>query len=83
MAASFRFQRYHNHTREWQGMSISVINVTLDDALTATDIGRLTRVKGVLEEGLQVLILSCHPERYRGLVGANFVDLEGIVRSAS
>jgi hypothetical protein len=25
-------------------------------------------------------ILTCHPERYRGLAGANFVDLEAIVR---
>jgi hypothetical protein len=29
-----------------------------------------------------MLILTCHPERYRGLVGANFVDLEAIVRGA-
>lgn len=57
--------------------------VVLDDVLTATDTGRLARVMGILEEAaqhLQVLILTCHPERYRGLAGANFVDLESIVR---
>jgi DNA repair exonuclease SbcCD ATPase subunit len=57
--------------------------VVLDDVLTATDTGRLARVMGVLEEAaqrLQVLILTCHPERYRGLAGANFVDLEAIIR---
>ena len=39
---------------------------------------------GVLDEAaqrLQVLVLTCHPERYRGLAGANFVDLEAIIRS--
>lgn len=59
--------------------------VVLDDVLTATDTGRLARVMGVLEvaaQRLQVLILTCHPERYRGLAGANFVDLEDIVRGA-
>ena len=59
--------------------------VVLDDVLTATDTGRLARVMGILEEAaqrLQVLILTCHPERYRGLAGANFVDLEAVVRGA-
>ena len=57
--------------------------VVLDDVLTATDAGRLARVMGILEEAaqrLQVLVLTCHPERYRGLAGANFVDLEAIVQ---
>ena len=60
--------------------------VVLDDVLTATDAGRLARVMAVLEEAaqrLQVLVLTCHPERYRGLAGANFIDLEAIVRGAS
>jgi len=59
--------------------------VVLDDVLTATDAGRLARVMGILEEAaqrLQVLVLTCHPERYRGLEGANFIDLEGILRTA-
>ncbi|HSB77268.1 MAG TPA: hypothetical protein VLM91_00670, partial [Candidatus Methylomirabilis sp.] len=57
--------------------------VVPDDVLTATDTGRLARVMGILEEAaqrLQVLFLTCHPERYRGLAGANFVDLEAILR---
>jgi hypothetical protein len=40
---------------------------------------------GVLEEAAQrlhVLILTCHPERYRGLAGASLVDLEAIVRES-
>ncbi len=57
--------------------------VILDDVLTSTDAGRLARVMTILEEGaqrLQILILTCHPERYRGLERANFIDLEAIVR---
>ena len=57
--------------------------VVLDDVLAATDAGRLARVMTVLEETaqrLQILILTCHPERYRGLERANFIDLEEIVR---
>jgi uncharacterized protein YhaN len=53
--------------------------VMLDDVLTATDTGRLARILTVLEEyaqRLQLLILTCHPERYRGLDGACFFDLE-------
>jgi DNA repair exonuclease SbcCD ATPase subunit len=59
--------------------------VVLDDVLTATDAGRLTRVLGVLEESarrLQILILTCHPERYRGLGDTHFIDLEAIARAA-
>jgi len=55
--------------------------VVLDDVLTATDTGRLARVMTILEEAaprLQVLVLTCHPERYRGLERANFINLEGI-----
>jgi len=57
--------------------------VVLDDVLAATDAGRLARVMTVLEEAaqrLQILILTCHPERYRGLVGAQFIDLEAIIK---
>ncbi len=56
--------------------------VVLDDVLTATDAGRLARVVNVLEDAaqhLQVLILTCHPERYRGLRQAVFFDLEAQV----
>lgn len=57
--------------------------VVLDDVLLATDAGRLARVMTILEESaqrLQIFILTCHPERYRGLEGANFMDLEAITR---
>ena len=56
--------------------------VVLDDVLVATDAGRLARVIRILEEAgqrLQVLILTCHPERYLGLDGAHFLDLDGIL----
>lgn len=59
--------------------------VVLDDVLTATDAGRLARVMTILEEAaqrLQILILTCHPERYRGLEEAQFLDLEAILRSS-
>ena len=32
---------------------------------------------------LQVLVLTCHPERYRGLEAASFLDLEAIVRQSA
>lgn len=56
--------------------------LVLDDVLAFTDAGRLARVMTVLEEAaqrLQVLILTCHPERYRGLEEGNFVDLEALL----
>ena len=56
--------------------------VVLDDVLTATDTGRLARVMNVLEEAaqpLQILIMTCHPERYRGLKHATFFDLETLI----
>jgi uncharacterized protein YhaN len=58
--------------------------VVLDDVLTATDTGRLARVMNVIEEAaqrLQILILTCHPERYRGLRNSVFFDLEDIVKT--
>lgn len=52
--------------------------LVLDDVLTATDTARLARVHRILEEAAeshQVLILTCHPERYRSLHSAEFIDL--------
>lgn len=60
--------------------------VVLDDAMTCTDARRMARVMAILEEEagrLQIIILTCHPERYRGLEGAGFLDLEALVREAS
>ncbi|MBN1909968.1 MAG: hypothetical protein JW818_09530, partial [Pirellulales bacterium] len=54
----------------------------LDDILTATDNARLVRTLNLLDEAadrFQILILTCHPERYRGLDRTKFVDLERIV----
>ena len=52
--------------------------LVLDDVLTYTDTPRFARILRILEEAaqnLQLLILTCHPERYRGLEEAAFVDL--------
>jgi hypothetical protein len=59
--------------------------VVLDDVLTSTDAGRLAKVMNILEEAaqrLQLLILTCHPERYRGLKSGRFLDLEPLVRDS-
>jgi len=53
--------------------------VVLDDVLTATDTGRMARVLDVLREAserLQVLVLTCHPQRYYPLERAGSLDLE-------
>jgi DNA repair protein SbcC/Rad50 len=53
--------------------------VVLDDVLTATDTGRLARLLTILEEAaavLQIVVLTCHPERYRALDVATFFNLE-------
>lgn len=58
--------------------------VVLDDVLMATDTGRFARSMSVLEDmaqRLQVLLLTCHPERYRGLNKAQFIDLEAHLRN--
>lgn len=60
--------------------------VVLDDVLTFTDAARMGRVLDVLEESaqrLQILIITCHPERYRGLNMAKFFDLEEIIKTAA
>jgi len=58
--------------------------VVLDDVLTATDSLRLGRILRILEEAsekLQIIILTCHPERYRALTGATFINFEDILRT--
>mgnify|MGYP003332804153 FL=1 len=55
--------------------------VVIDDVLNATDTGRLARMLTLLEEcadRLQIVILTCHPERYRGLAEATFFDLQAL-----
>jgi hypothetical protein len=56
--------------------------VVLDDVLIATDAARLNRVQAILEEfaaDLQILVLTCHPERYYGMNDCRMIDLEQIV----
>ena len=58
--------------------------VVLDDVLTATDSARLARILRVLEEAAQlnqIVVLTCHPERYRGLPSGQFMDFEGLVQA--
>jgi DNA repair exonuclease SbcCD ATPase subunit len=53
--------------------------VVLDDVLNATDTGRLARLLTILEEStdrLQIVVLTCHPERYRALETATFFNLQ-------
>lgn len=50
----------------------------LDDVLTATDSIRMERILGILQEMMQrfqVIVMTCHPERYRKLTTARFIDL--------
>lgn len=57
--------------------------VVLDDAFTATDSDRLLRITTILQEAaqrFQIVLLSCHPERYRHLPGTTLFDLEKIVQ---
>lgn len=57
--------------------------LVLDDVLTATDPARLERTLDILGEAaerFQILILTCHPNRYQGLAEAMFVDLEEHIR---
>ncbi|OHB79822.1 MAG: hypothetical protein A2V98_05535 [Planctomycetes bacterium RBG_16_64_12] len=60
--------------------------VVLDDVFTYTDTARLARIATILDEAaerFQMVLLTCHPERYRGLPRANFFDLEKIATRAS
>ena len=52
--------------------------VVLDDVLTASDDKRLERALKILAEmstHAQLLILTCHPERYKALKNATFADI--------
>ncbi len=59
--------------------------VVLDDVFTYTDTPRLARIAAILEETadqFQIIMLTCHPERYRGLPKATFFDMEKMVANA-
>jgi wobble nucleotide-excising tRNase len=52
--------------------------VVLDDVLTSTDderLGRICRLLAKVTDRLQVIILTCHPERFANLPGANRIDM--------
>jgi len=54
----------------------------LDDVFTFTDTARLARLLKILEEAtekFQILVFTCHPERYGGLRQADFFDLEELL----
>ena len=49
-----------------------------DDALTYTDDARMQRIAALLAESaarFQILVFTCHPERYRSLSSARWFDL--------
>lgn len=59
--------------------------LVLDDALTATDGERLQRAIELFEEAAeryQILLLTCHPERYTHLERATLIDLAELAAAA-
>ncbi len=58
--------------------------VVLDDVLVYTDAYRLSKVLEVLRwaaTNVQIVILSCHPEKYASLTEAQFIDLLALARN--
>ena len=58
--------------------------LVLDDTLMATDSVRFGRILRIIEEAakeLQILILTCQPERFERLSDANRVDLASLLGS--
>lgn len=58
--------------------------VALDDVLVVTDEDRLRRVLELLDElrlHAQLVILTCHPDRYRSLPAAHFIDAAALSSS--
>lgn len=57
--------------------------LVLDDVFLHTDMTRVARIVTILEEAaerFQIVLLTCHPERYRGIPSAKFFDLAELVR---
>lgn len=60
--------------------------LVLDDVFTYTDATRLTRIAQILAEAadrFQIVLLTCHPERYHGLPHTKFFDLQAHINPAS
>jgi uncharacterized protein YhaN len=58
--------------------------LVLDDVLTHTDSERLPRICDLLEQmsdRLQIILLTCHPERFERLTRANRIDLQEVLAS--
>ena len=60
--------------------------LVLDDTFMATDAVRFPRILDIIDElsaKIQILILTCHPERFSALSGAKHFDIAGVqARSA-
>jgi DNA repair exonuclease SbcCD ATPase subunit len=59
--------------------------VIIDDGVVHTDAVRFQRLLSVLEDAagtLQVILLTCHPERYAGLRQAARFDLQALVEAS-
>ncbi|MBV9222484.1 MAG: hypothetical protein JOY85_00535 [Acidobacteriaceae bacterium] len=57
--------------------------VILDDVLTVTDADRMARICDLLERSaqrLQIVLLTCQPERFHRLQNSNFIDLLEIIK---
>src|SRR6266851_1708771 len=53
----------------------------LDDILTSTDSGRMLRICDLLAElaeRMQVIVLTCHPERFASISDARLIDVEAL-----
>ncbi len=62
---------------EWLGRNCR-LPMIFDDALTYTDDERMQRIAALLAESaaqFQILVFTCHPERYRSLSSARWFDL--------
>ena len=56
----------------------------LDDILISTDAGRMSRICDVLAElaeHMQVIVFTCHPERFADISAAHWVDIGALSRS--
>ncbi len=62
---------------EWLGRDCR-LPMIFDDALTYTDDERMQRIAALMAESaarFQILVFTCHPERYRALSSARWFDL--------
>ena len=56
----------------------------LDDILISTDTGRMSRICDLLAElaeHMQVIVFTCHPERFADISASHWVDIGALGRS--